>query len=70
MQCPYDQGNPEHCPLHRTRLLPMPARIHWVRTCADLNLRSIVHYHFHCIASKEKPMQAQTKPDRHPAGAS
>ena len=54
MHCPYDQGNPEHCPLHRIRLLPMPARIHWVRTCPDTDMRAIVQYHFNCIANKEK----------------
>lgn len=66
MHCPYDQGNPKNCPLHAMRLTPMPARMQWVRKCTDLDLRSIVRYHFACISTKEqarpRPETAQTSP--------
>ena len=52
--CPYAGGNPNDCPLHEIRQLPLSERKVWVKDLTDEECRSYCEYHSHCLSTKER----------------
>jgi hypothetical protein len=52
--CPFNQDNPDNCPLHHLRLLPMAKRIEWLDQLADEDVLILRTNHQHCLHVKER----------------
>ena len=50
--CPFDHGNPEHCPLCDLRARPHEERLEFIRSIPREMLESLVVYHWFCLESK------------------
>jgi len=52
--CPFDQSNPEGCPLCSIRKKPVKERLEWVKSLSDEELAAIYRYHGTCIVARER----------------
>lgn len=52
--CPFDQGNPEDCPLCSIRKKPVRERFEWVQSLSGEELVDLYRYHGSCIVDREK----------------
>jgi hypothetical protein len=50
--CPYDNCNPEDCPLFALRKLPVADRMRWVNALTDKDLVYLSTYHYVCLDTK------------------
>jgi hypothetical protein len=51
--CPYDQGNPDECPLCSLRKKPIADRVRWVNSLSEAELSAIAESHADCLTAKE-----------------
>lgn len=51
--CPYDQGNPAHCPLCALRGRPLDQRVNWVMALPEAELQRVWNQHRDCLARLE-----------------
>ena len=47
--CPFDQGNPEDCPLFLLRKMEPKERLQWSHALGENDLAYIVAYHHVCL---------------------
>lgn len=50
--CPFDQCNPNDCPLHGLRKLQTRQRLRWLSALPEEDLVYLASYHYTCLASK------------------
>jgi hypothetical protein len=50
--CPFDQGNPQPCPLHELRKKSLKERYEWLRALSEEEVRNILSFHQKCLAEK------------------
>jgi hypothetical protein len=48
--CPVGTGNPEHCPLHAVRQLPLDEALEWVTQLSTDDKTFLLQYHRCCLA--------------------
>ena len=53
LACPYDDRNPEFCPLCDVRKLPVRQRITWVKMLSDDDVEYLATYHQICLHCRE-----------------
>jgi hypothetical protein len=51
LRCPLGD-NPEDCPLHDIRLLPVDERIVWLESKSDDEVDALYCHHLHCLDKK------------------
>ena len=51
LRCPLG-GNPEDCPLHEIRKLPVEERVAWLETQTEEELISLYEQHIECLECK------------------
>lgn len=52
--CPYNQDNPDHCPLFYVRNRPMVDRLAWLDALNEDDLKLLYSNHRHCLFNKER----------------
>ena len=59
ISCPVTQDNPDDCPLHVVRQLPLGERYRWIGTLLPEQMKKLLDQHSECIVRKE---QAEREP--------
>ena len=54
--CPVDGTNPDSCPLHELRALPLAARKRWIGNLSDSELKYLLTYHATCSAERNRTL--------------
>lgn len=54
VSCPISQDNPDDCPLHAVRRLPLHERYHWLESLKPEQMRNFLNQHAVCIVRKEQ----------------
>lgn len=52
LRCSEEEGNPEDCPLHELRQLPVAERMVWLESRTDEDVEAIFRYHLQCSINK------------------
>jgi hypothetical protein len=50
--CPFDECNPEDCPLSALRQMDQPQRLQWFNALTDDDLAYLAAYHHVCLSLK------------------
>ena len=52
LHCSEEEENPEDCPLHELRQLPVEERMTWLESRTDEDVEAIFRYHLQCSTNK------------------
>jgi hypothetical protein len=61
--CPFDQTNPQDCPLSRLRRMKMAKRSRWLHALTEEDLAYLAGYHRVCLTVKIEPGLAEGQRD-------
>jgi hypothetical protein len=60
--CPFDECNPDDCPLYRLRSLPAKERLAWWRALPEDDLIYLAAYHYVCYGMKLRAGPGDSRP--------
>lgn len=67
ISCPYEEANPQECPLHDLRKLPLEARYTTINAMNEQEVERIIQ--FHGICSECRRAQTERQANRPGAGS-